>query len=85
MKPYYLFQLDPAPGTSHFLVRINRGLEIVSQLRTKLSGLALPVYSLDLPEGGGKVALTPDRIVRHEPGWVILQDDAGKEYRYPEV
>ncbi|MBN1525449.1 MAG: KamA family radical SAM protein [Spirochaetales bacterium] len=84
VKPYYLFQLDSASGTSHFRVTIEQGFEIMKELRLRLAGYALPVYALDLPGGGGKVPLTPDRIVGHEEGWIVLKDDAGKEYRYPE-
>ena len=58
IKPYYLFQDDPVKGTSHFRVPIERGLEIEKNIRAELSGLGMPQYTADLPEGGGKVILT---------------------------
>ena len=61
--PYYLFQTDLAPGTSHFRVPLERGLEIVEELHRRLSGLAMPTYAVDLPGGGGKIALAQPRII----------------------
>ena len=58
IKPYYLFQDDPVRGTSHLRVSIERGLEIEKNIRSELSGLGMPQYTADLPQGGGKVILT---------------------------
>lgn len=63
VRPYYLHQLDPVRGTGHFRVPIERGLQLIGALRARVSGLAVPHYILDLPEGKGKVALTPERVV----------------------
>lgn len=57
IKPYYLFQLDDAPGVSHFKVRLERGIEIMRALRKHASGLAMPQYAIDIPGGLGKVPL----------------------------
>ncbi|MEA1911422.1 MAG: KamA family radical SAM protein, partial [Spirochaetota bacterium] len=48
IKPYYLFQGDLAAGTHHLRVPITRGFEIMKELRTRISGLAMPVYAVDL-------------------------------------
>ena len=58
VKPYYLFQGDLASGTSHFRVSLGRGLQLMRELRQRLSGLAMPTYAVDLPRrwesaGGG--------------------------------
>jgi len=66
IKPYYLFQLDEAPGTSHFKVQIARGVEIMRTLRGQASGLAMPQYALDIPRGLGKVPV--DHVYVKEPG-----------------
>ena len=63
VRPYYLHQLDPVRGTGHFRVPIERGLELVAELRRRVSGLAVPHYIVDLPGGRGKVALTPESVV----------------------
>jgi len=57
IKPYYLFQLDDAPGVSHFKVRLEKGIEIMRTLRRNASGLAIPQYAIDIPGGLGKVPL----------------------------
>lgn len=60
VKPYYLFQGDLTRGTNHFRVPIQKGMAIMRDLSGNLPLYALPTFSLDLPEGGGKVPLAPD-------------------------
>jgi lysine 2,3-aminomutase len=60
VKPYYLFHVDPVRGVRHFATGIECGLEILRTFRSTLSSLAVPTFAIDLPEGGGKVALQPD-------------------------
>jgi lysine 2,3-aminomutase len=55
VKPYYLHQLDPAPGTARFHVPEDEGMSLVEGLRGRLSGLAQPAYVKETPGGGGKV------------------------------
>ena len=57
VKPYYLHQLDAAPGTARFHVAPERGREILANLRGKISGTAFPTYILDRPGGLGKIPL----------------------------
>ncbi|MCD6397416.1 MAG: KamA family radical SAM protein [Spirochaetaceae bacterium] len=83
VKPYYLFQGDLAAGTSHLRVSIIRGLEIMKDLRTRISGLAMPVYAVDLPGGGGKIPLTESYIQKITDTEIIFKNFAGKEYSYP--
>jgi lysine 2,3-aminomutase len=59
VKPYYLHQLDAAPGTSHFHVPIEEGQRLLAALRGRVSGMALPTYVLDIPGGHGKVPIGP--------------------------
>ncbi len=59
IKPYYLHQLDPAPGTARFHVPIAEGQAILAQLRGRVTGLAWPTYVLDIPGGHGKVPIGP--------------------------
>lgn len=46
--PYYLHQLDPVIGTSHFEVPAERGLTLVEQMRAALPGYAVPRYVKEL-------------------------------------
>jgi len=57
IKPYYLHQLDAAPGTARFHVPPERGREILRNLRGSISGTALPTYIYDQPGGLGKIPL----------------------------
>ena len=59
VKPHYLYHVDPVRGVRHFATGVNKGLEILKEFRSKLSSLAVPTFAIDLPEGGGKVALQP--------------------------
>jgi lysine 2,3-aminomutase len=59
VKPYYLHQLDPAPGTARFHVPIAEGQRLLAALRGRVTGLAWPTYVLDRPGGRGKVPLGP--------------------------
>ena len=67
VKPYYLHQLDRAPGTARFEVPIAEGRALLRELRGRVSGLAWPTYVLDSPDGGGKAPLGPD-FARFEDG-----------------
>ena len=55
VKPYYLHQCDEVKGVSHFRVPISRGIALMKSLRGRIPGIALPLYVVDLPGGGGKV------------------------------
>ena len=55
VKPYYLHQLDKAPGTARFRVPAEEGIALVEGLRGRISGLAQPTYVTETPGGGGKV------------------------------
>lgn len=59
VKPYYLHQLDAAPGTARFHVPVAEGRRLLAALRGRITGLAWPTYVLDRPGGGGKVPLGP--------------------------
>ena len=83
IKPYYLHQLDPAPGTGHFWVPIAKGQDLMRQLRGRVSGLCQPHYVLDIPGGHGKSPIGPDYLTR-SPGkayWVT--DYKGRSHAYP--
>lgn len=66
VKPYYMFQCDPSQGTDHLRTSIDESLEIQRALWGTLSGLAMPTYSVDIPDGGGKTTLAPDFELRDQ-------------------
>ena len=79
VKPYYMFQCDPSEGTDHFRTSIEDSLSIQKELWGRMSGLALPNLSLDIPGGGGKAGLVPDFTVQkekdqwHFKGWDFIE------------
>jgi len=87
LSPYYLFQLDLAPGTAHFRVPLRRGLAIHRELSGLIPSADLPTYAVDIPGGGGKVRLHENIIVgereSHKGAEYILKDGNGKEWYYP--
>lgn len=66
VKPYYLHQLDRAPGTARFHVPIEEGLRLLEGLRGRVTGLAWPTYVLDVPGGYGKVPVGPSYLQAKE-------------------
>ena len=77
VKPYYLHQLDPAPGTDRFRVSIAEGQALMRALRGRLSGIAQPTYVLDLPGGHGKVPIGPPYLNAEASS---ITDPSGNEH-----
>lgn len=55
VKPYYLHQLDPAIGISHFKVPLKKARAIYKSLRGNLSGICIPEFMIEQPKGKGKI------------------------------
>ena len=81
VKPYYLHQLDPAPGTARFHVPIAEGQRLLRSLRGRVTGLAWPAYVLDIPGGHGKVPIGPD----YAAGEGHIHDPSGTVRKLAEV
>lgn len=84
VKPYYLFQCDLVRGVEHFRTPISRGIEIMEYLRGRLSGLAIPLFVVDAPHGGGKIPISPNYIVSMSPTHTVLRNYEGMLVSYPE-
>ncbi len=82
VRPYYIYQCDPIPGSSHFRTPITKGLEIIQGLRGFTSGYGVPHYVIDAPGGGGKIPLVPEYYQGREGDNVILKNFEGKTYKY---
>ncbi|MGH6799828.1 MAG: lysine-2,3-aminomutase-like protein [Methylocella sp.] len=84
VKPYYLHQLDRAPGTAHFWVPIAKGQELMRQLRGRMSGLCQPHYMLDIPGGHGKSPIGPNYLSQPSSGEIYrVTDYKGRLHVYP--
>jgi len=84
VRPYYLYQCDPISGSSHFRTPVAKGLEIIEGLRGHTTGMAVPHFVIDAPEGGGKIPLLPDYYQGREAGNVLLRNYTGGHFRYPD-
>jgi lysine 2,3-aminomutase len=84
VKPYYLYQADLVVGTSHFRTAVSKGLEIISALRGHTTGYAVPTFAIDVPGGGGKIAILPDSQLQREDEHVLLRNYEGRVFRFPD-
>jgi len=82
VRPYYLYQCDPVLGTGHLRTSVEKGLELMSQLRGHTTGYAVPTYVIDAPGGGGKVPVQRETILDHEDGVWQIRNWQGKTYSY---
>ena len=83
VRPYYLYQCDPVPGTAHLRTSVEEGIRIIEGLRGHTTGYAVPQFVIDAPGGGGKVPVNPDSIVRRDAAGLVLRNYEGKEFLYP--
>ncbi|MGE4558460.1 MAG: KamA family radical SAM protein [Desulfovibrionaceae bacterium] len=85
VRPYYLYQCDPVPGSSHFRTPVSRGLEMIDALRGHISGYAVPQYVIDAPGGGGKIPLLPEYVQGREGSDLLLRNFQHRQFRYPDT
>jgi lysine 2,3-aminomutase len=83
IKPYYLHHGDLAPGTSHLRTPIERGQELMRDLRGRFSGLCQPDYVLDIPGGHGKSPIGPNYVAYDDAGRIRIEDYNGTWHCYP--
>jgi lysine 2,3-aminomutase len=84
VRPYYLYQCDPIPGSAHFRTPVIRGIEIIEGLRGHTSGYAVPTFVIDAPGGGGKIPLLPEYVVGRDGPDLLIRNYEGKVFRYPD-
>jgi lysine 2,3-aminomutase len=85
VRPYYLFQCDEVQGTEHLRTPVETGIKIIEGMRGHTSGLAIPTFVIDLPEGGGKVPLQPNYVLTQTKENLVLRNYQGRFmwYRNP--
>ncbi len=79
VRPYYLYHAQLIGGTRHFRTTIEQGIELMEQLRGRLSGFAIPLYVLDTPHG--KVPLTPSGYRGRKGDYVTVQAYGGEVWQ----
>lgn len=78
VRPYYLFQCDEVQGTDHLRTTIDTGIKIIEGMRGFTSGLAIPNFAVDLPQGGGKITLQPNYIVARSEKEILFSNYRGR-------
>jgi len=82
VRPYYLFQCDEVQGTEHLRTPVEAGIRIIEGMRGHTSGLAIPTFVVDLPQGGGKVPLQPNYVLLHTEEELILRNYQSRLFHY---
>ncbi|MEK9772935.1 MAG: KamA family radical SAM protein [Opitutae bacterium] len=85
VRPYYLYQCDLVPGSSHLRTPVSRGIEIIEGLRGSTTGYAIPQFVIDAPGGGGKIPLNPDYVEGVDDNVWTLRNFEGKQFTYHSV
>jgi lysine 2,3-aminomutase len=87
VRPYYLYNCDPVKGAHHFRTSIAKGIEIIERLRGHTSGLAVPLFVVDAPNGGGKIPVQPDYLLSYQDGHAVMRNyqQRGFDYDDPAV
>ncbi len=63
VRPYYIFHAKAVKGTAHFRTRVDAGIAIMEELRGFTSGLAIPTFIVNAPDGYGKTPMLPEYLV----------------------
>jgi lysine 2,3-aminomutase len=83
VRPYYIYQCDLIPGSNHFRTTIEKGIDIIENLRGHTSGYAVPQFVVDAPGGGGKIPILPAYVVESGPEKWVLRNYKKNRYTYP--
>ncbi|MEN3014089.1 MAG: KamA family radical SAM protein [Endomicrobiia bacterium] len=84
VRPYSLFQCDIVEGNSHFRVSFSTVMKILKQLKSLVSGLAVPDFIINVPNHG-KIYISPQCFISKTKDSVILKDLEEKIVVYPET
>jgi len=82
VKPYYMYSCDRIIGSSHFVVPVQKGRDLIKALRGHTSGYAIPTYVIDAPGGGGKIPVGPNYIESIDENRVVMKNYEDDLYVY---
>ncbi len=83
VRPYYIFHAKEIKGTIHFVTSVDKGIEIMEFLRGYTSGLAIPCYIINAPNGLGKTPILPQYVLSRGPDFITIRTWENKVVRYP--
>lgn len=85
IRPYYLYQADTTRGANHFRTPVECGMNIIQSIQGHTSGMAVPHFVIDAPDGGGKIPLLPDGyLVQIDSQQATLKNYENKTFSYPQ-
>jgi lysine 2,3-aminomutase len=82
VRPYYLFQCDEVQGTEHLRTPVETGINIIEGMRGHTSGLAIPTFVIDLPQGGGKIPVQPNYVLIQTKEELIVRNYKDRIFCY---
>lgn len=85
IKPYYLFHPDRVKGTGHFYIPIKRGIMLYNNLYNYISGLAMPIYLFNIPNGHGHCIIDLQNIKQLEEDKYSIRTWENKEIIYNDI
>lgn len=85
IRPYYIFHAKAVKGTAHFRTGVDVGIEIMEQLRGYTSGLAIPTYIVNAPDGYGKTPMLPKYLVSADPGKIVIRTWENRILEYENI
>jgi lysine 2,3-aminomutase len=80
VRPYYVFQADMVKGTRHFWTHPLKGAHILKGLYGNITGLGVPHFAIDLPEGGGKILLNQPYVLGETEEGVLVENFEGRQF-----
>lgn len=85
VKPYYLFHPDRVKRTGHFYLPLDEGIQLYNSYN-RISGLAMPIYLFNIPNGYGHCIVDLNNIVRtEEKGYYIINTWEGETIDYNDI
>jgi len=85
VRPYYIFHAKSVKGTEHFITSVQEGLEIMESLRGFTSGLAVPAYIINAPNGLGKTPMLPEYLLSAGKDRILIRTWEKKVLEYPNL
>ncbi|OAT86347.1 glutamate 2,3-aminomutase [Desulfotomaculum copahuensis] len=83
VRPYYIFHAKQVKGTGHFVTSVDEGIEIMDKLRGYTSGLAVPAYIINAPNGFGKTPVLPRYVIGRDDHHITLRTWEKRLIQYP--
>lgn len=83
VKPYYIFHAKYVMGTTHFNTSVDDGIEIMEYLRGYTSGMAIPTYVINAPNGFGKTPILPQYIISRGSDYIKIRTWEDRCFNYP--